>query len=96
MAAGTVVLDSGAGLADLVAALTAIPGVGPTAAHQIALRLGHRDAFPGADPHIRGALRALGAAGPAEKIAAAWQPWRAVAATYLMTHAATMPGRHGA
>jgi AraC family transcriptional regulator, regulatory protein of adaptative response / DNA-3-methyladenine glycosylase II len=91
VAAGTVVLDSGTGLADLVAALTAIPGVGPTAAHQIALRLGHRDAFPAADPHIRRALCALGAAGPAEQVAAAWPPWRAMAATYLMAHAATMP-----
>jgi AraC family transcriptional regulator, regulatory protein of adaptative response / DNA-3-methyladenine glycosylase II len=90
VAAGSVMLDSSAGLVDLVGSLTAIPGIGATAAHQIALRLGHRDAFPESDPQVRRALRILGATGPAEEIASRWRPWRAVAATYLITHAASV------
>jgi AraC family transcriptional regulator of adaptative response / DNA-3-methyladenine glycosylase II len=86
VASGDVVLESGAGLDDLVASLTAIPGIGPDAAQQIALRLGHRDAFPESDPGIRAALRDLGALGCAAQIASSWRPWRAVAAIYLMTH----------
>jgi AraC family transcriptional regulator of adaptative response / DNA-3-methyladenine glycosylase II len=42
VAGGDVRLDGSLGLSDLVACLTAIPGIGPTAAHQIALRLGYR------------------------------------------------------
>lgn len=87
--AGDVVLDSSVGLADLVASLTAIPGIGPTAAHQIALRLGHRDAFPESDPHLRSALRTLHAPGAAGEIASKWRPWRAVAAMHLITYAAS-------
>lgn len=59
VAAGDVALDSSLPLADLVASLTAIPGIGATAAHQIALRLGHRDAFPVSDP-----VPSLGASHP--------------------------------
>jgi AraC family transcriptional regulator, regulatory protein of adaptative response / DNA-3-methyladenine glycosylase II len=87
--AGNVVLDGSVGLVQLVASLTAIPGIGATAAHQIALRLGERDAFPDTDPCIRHALRALDATAPAEEMARRWRPWRAVAATYLLTYAAT-------
>lgn len=43
---GDVVLDSSADLAELVAELTAVPGIGAGAAHQIALRLGYPDACP--------------------------------------------------
>ncbi|HEY3715107.1 MAG TPA: AlkA N-terminal domain-containing protein [Jatrophihabitantaceae bacterium] len=43
---GDVMLDSGGPLADLVADLIAVPGIGGTAAHQIALRLGYADACP--------------------------------------------------
>lgn len=78
---GDVVLDSSIGLTDLVTSLTAIPGVEMTAAHQIALRLGHLDAFPECDPAVVRALRTLAVPGPAEEIASRWQPWRAVAAT---------------
>jgi AraC family transcriptional regulator, regulatory protein of adaptative response / DNA-3-methyladenine glycosylase II len=90
VASGDVMLDSGAGLADLVASLTAIPGIGPAAAYQIALRLGHRDAFPESDPCIRRALRDLGALGSTQEIASRWRPWRAIAAMYLITHAASV------
>lgn len=90
VARGEVMLDSGAGLADLVDSLTAIPEIGPTAAYQIALRLGHRDAFPESDPYIRRALRDLGALDSAQEIASRWRPWRAIAAMYLISHAASV------
>lgn len=70
VADGRVPLDGGTPLADLVAALTALPGTGTTAAHHIALRLGHRDAFP------------LGTDDEAWRTAAAWRPWRALAAVH--------------
>jgi AraC family transcriptional regulator of adaptative response / DNA-3-methyladenine glycosylase II len=85
VASGGVVLDGSLGLADLVGALTSIPGIGPTAAHQIALRLGQRNAFPSSDPGLRRALRTLDVAGSAEELAVNWQPWRATAATHLVT-----------
>lgn len=75
VADGRVVLDGGAPLADLVASLTALPGTGTAAAHHIALRLGHRDAFP------------LAADDSAERTATAWRPWRALAATHLLARA---------
>jgi AraC family transcriptional regulator of adaptative response / DNA-3-methyladenine glycosylase II len=87
VAAGDVMLDGSLGLADLVSSLTSIPGIGSTAAHQVALRLGQRDAFPSSDPDLRRALRTIGATGSAEQLAANWQPWRAVAATHLVTYA---------
>lgn len=43
---GQVRLDGSLGLDELVGALTAIPGIGERAAHEIALRLGCSDAFP--------------------------------------------------
>lgn len=85
VAAGDLVLDGAVGLDDLVADLSAIPGIGHSAAQQIALRLGHRNAFPESDPGVRSALRTLGLSGSAEEIAARWQPWRALAATHLAT-----------
>jgi AraC family transcriptional regulator of adaptative response / DNA-3-methyladenine glycosylase II len=89
VAAGTVVLDSSVGLSELVVSLTAIEGIGGSAAHQIALRLGHRDAFPAADPYVRQALEALYASEPPEEMAVRWRPWRAVAATHLITRGAS-------
>jgi AraC family transcriptional regulator of adaptative response / DNA-3-methyladenine glycosylase II len=89
VAAGTVVLDSSTGLSELVASLTAIEGIGGSAAHQLALRLGHHDAFPAEDPHVRQVLEALDAPQPAEEIAVRWRPWRAVAALHLITHGAS-------
>lgn len=71
VAAGEVVLDSSLGLAEFVTSLTKIPGVSVTCAHQVALRLGQPDAFPVSDPSSSGN----------------WQPWRALAATHLVTYA---------
>jgi AraC family transcriptional regulator, regulatory protein of adaptative response / DNA-3-methyladenine glycosylase II len=66
----TVVLDAGVSLADLVASLTAIPGIGEPAAHLLAMRLGEPDAFPEPDEAMRAA---------AER----WRPWRSLAAAHL-------------
>jgi AraC family transcriptional regulator of adaptative response / DNA-3-methyladenine glycosylase II len=43
VAGGEIALDHGARRADLVASLTAVPGIELATAHQIALRLGHRE-----------------------------------------------------
>jgi AraC family transcriptional regulator of adaptative response / DNA-3-methyladenine glycosylase II len=40
---GEIVLDHGVRWADLVASLTGVTGIEPATAHQIALRLGHRE-----------------------------------------------------
>ncbi|MEV6285711.1 AlkA N-terminal domain-containing protein [Kribbella sp. NPDC051770] len=56
-------------LAALIANLVAIPGLTEDTAHEIALRLGHQDAFP---PSLH--------ADPAR-----WRPHQALAATYLST-----------
>lgn len=86
---GDVVLDGSVGLADLVLSLTAIPGIGTNAAHEIALRLGARDAFPADDPQLRAALLRLDAGDGADELALRWQPWRALAATHLITYGAS-------
>ncbi len=87
VAAGDLVLDGHVSLGEVVAALTGIVGVAQSAAQHVALRLGHRDAFPESDQSLRAALRTLGLSGPAEEIATRWQPWRALAAMHLMTYA---------
>jgi AraC family transcriptional regulator, regulatory protein of adaptative response / DNA-3-methyladenine glycosylase II len=43
VASGDIVLDHGVRRADLVATLTTVTGIEPATAHQIALRLGHRE-----------------------------------------------------
>ena len=77
-----IVLDRSVPLEDLVASITALPGLGPWTAHYVALRLGERDAFPTAD---LGLLRALNLKSPEEleRRAESWRPWRAYAAMYL-------------
>lgn len=67
VAAGNIKLDGGEPLETLVPSLTRIDGISDTAAHQIALRLGARDAFPGE---------------PATD-SEAWRPWRALAYLHL-------------
>jgi AraC family transcriptional regulator of adaptative response / DNA-3-methyladenine glycosylase II len=77
-------LDPGASLADLTARLAACPGIAASTAQQIALRLGHGDAFPAADRTIGSTLLANGIFEDAEELAARWRPWRAFAATHLI------------
>ncbi len=88
---GDVRLDRSAGLEDLVASITAVPGLGAWTAHYIALRLGEPDAFPAGDAGLRRALRH---AGVSSGMAAdsRWRPWRAVATTHLWAAAAATVG----
>lgn len=89
-AGGGLRLDGSQTLEDTVAALVALPGVGPWSANLIAMRAaGHLDAFPAEDLGLRKAAaavlgrdRALTAAELSER-AQAWRPYRAVAAAYL-------------
>jgi AraC family transcriptional regulator of adaptative response / DNA-3-methyladenine glycosylase II len=80
-----VVLDRSRPLDELVASITAIPGLGPWSAHYIALRLGERDAFPAEDAGLRRGLRAArpAATEPLARLAERWSPWRATAAVQL-------------
>ncbi len=74
------------GLANFVAAWTALPGIGPWTAHYIAMRaLGHPDAFPAADLVLR---KVIGGGEPVstrelEQRSQAWRPWRAYVTTLL-------------
>lgn len=95
VAADDVRLDGSAGLDDLTEAITRLPGLGPWTAQYIALRMGERDAFPAGDLGLRRALARLEPAPrpsatatlPSARAigqrAAAWSPWRALAATHL-------------
>jgi AraC family transcriptional regulator of adaptative response / DNA-3-methyladenine glycosylase II len=84
---GDVLLDRSIPLPDLVASITAVPGLGPWTAHAVAVRLGERDALPVADAGLRRAYRAgaaaVGAAEPLEVRSIRWAPWRAHAAAHL-------------
>jgi AraC family transcriptional regulator of adaptative response / DNA-3-methyladenine glycosylase II len=80
------VIDAAVAFEDLISSLTAIPGITASAAHMIALRLGHHDAFPHADRRISQALRAIASSPePAGELAERWRPWRALAATHLLS-----------
>ena len=67
VASGKIRLDGAEPLDELVKSLTAIDGISELAAHQIALRLGARDAFPMAP----------------SAASESWRPWRALAAMQL-------------
>ena len=89
VASGVVQLDGAASLDELVSSLTAIPAVDASTAQMIALRLGHHDAFPHADPQVGTALRLIGAgpSGSFEDVPERWRPWRALAAAHLAARA---------
>lgn len=66
-----------------IAALQAIPGIGPWTAQYIAMRSLHwPDAFPGGDLVVRKALGVTTLTVPDAR-AAAWRPWRAYAVMHL-------------
>lgn len=88
VARGDVPLNGRVELPDLIASLTAIPGIGADAAHHVALRLGYLDAFP--DATVQPALREIGADAEAVE---SWRPWRAVAAAHLLVLSATSSRR---
>jgi len=86
VSAGHIRLDGSVKLDDLVESMTSIPGIDACTASHVAMRLGERDAFPHTDQQIIRSLRSL--AEPIQDpmiIAERWQPWRAVAATYLLS-----------
>ncbi len=87
VAGGDLALDAGQPLAELVASITALPGLGDWTAQYLALRLGYPDAFPASDLGLRRAVaartgEAVSAVRPAGR-ARAWRPHRALAAIHL-------------
>jgi AraC family transcriptional regulator of adaptative response / DNA-3-methyladenine glycosylase II len=83
VAAGRIRLDPSAALEPTVAALEALPGVGPWTAQYIAMRaLAWPDAFPPGDVAL---LKAMGRPGAAKALAHAerWRPWRSYAVLHL-------------
>lgn len=91
VAADESLLDPGASLADFTAALTALPGIEQSAAQQIALRLGHADAFPAADRTLCTTLLTGDILEDAGQLATAWHPWRAFAASHLIAAGVPAP-----
>ena len=87
LADGTIVLDAGSDRAEAVAALEALPGLGPWTAGYIAMRaLGGPDVFLPTDIGVRNALRGLGVdSSPraAAALAERWRPWRSYALHHL-------------
>ncbi|KAA2253821.1 DNA-3-methyladenine glycosylase 2 family protein [Solihabitans fulvus] len=85
VASGSVRLDGGEPLADLVGSLVAVPGVDEAAAQHLALRLGARDAFPATDPAVQHALRRNGIRPEdVDSASESWRPWRALATVHLL------------
>jgi AraC family transcriptional regulator of adaptative response / DNA-3-methyladenine glycosylase II len=86
-------IDFSAAPDEVVAALAAVPGIGPWTAQYVALRaLGEPDAMPSGDL----VLRRMAASSPRllglrelEARARAWQPWRGYAVMHLWRAAAT-------
>ena len=85
-------IDFGAALEEVVAALTALPGIGAWTAQYVALRaLGEPDAMPTGDLVLRrmaAPTQRLLSAGELEERARAWQPWRGYAVMHLWRAAA--------
>jgi AraC family transcriptional regulator, regulatory protein of adaptative response / DNA-3-methyladenine glycosylase II len=92
---GHIDLDRSKTLDQLVASITATPGLGPWTAHYLALRLGEPDAFPAGDLGLRRALgtRTDGSISPsgAHERAQRWRPHRAHAATHLWASSSRSP-----
>jgi len=83
LASGGLRLDPSADVNETVAALEALPGVGPWTAQYIAMRaLAWPDAFPHPDVAV---MKALKEKRPRQALALAerWRPWRAYAVLHL-------------
>jgi AraC family transcriptional regulator of adaptative response / DNA-3-methyladenine glycosylase II len=95
LAAGRLVLDGKADRARTVAALLALPGIGPWTAGYIAMRaLRDPDAFTPGDAGLRHGLKLLGCeAGrrDVERVSEGWRPFRAYAIQHLWALAAASP-----
>lgn len=81
-------VDFAAAPADVVAALAALPGIGPWTAQYVALRsLGDPDALPHGDAVLRRMAAPLGgavlSARELEERALRWRPWRGYATVHL-------------
>jgi AraC family transcriptional regulator of adaptative response / DNA-3-methyladenine glycosylase II len=91
---GRVHLHPGADIPGNIAALQALPGIGPWTAHYIAMRaLRWPDAFPAGDVALQKALGVRAAKHPAqaaELASQAWKPWRSYAV--LRAWATLSPG----
>jgi AraC family transcriptional regulator, regulatory protein of adaptative response / DNA-3-methyladenine glycosylase II len=89
--AGDVVIDPGAGPAELRRSLVALPGIGPWTAEYVAMRaLRDPDAFMPTDLGIRRGAAALGLPDEPASLTAlteAWRPWR----SYAMAHLWSLP-----
>ena len=87
VAGGRMHLDPSADVAATVAALEALPGIGPWTAQYIAMRaLGWPDAFPHPDVAVIKAMKAQGTAPQPRHILSAadgWKPWRSYAVLHL-------------
>ncbi|MEV6621333.1 AlkA N-terminal domain-containing protein [Amycolatopsis sp. NPDC051106] len=91
VAADETLLDPGASLADCTAGLTALPGIDRSTAQEIALRLGHADAFPAAERTVEATLLEHDVFADAGRLGTAWHPWRAFAATHLIAAGVPTP-----
>jgi AraC family transcriptional regulator of adaptative response / DNA-3-methyladenine glycosylase II len=94
VASGSISLRAGGPVAQTLAALQALPGIGPWTAHYIAMRaLRWPDAFPSGDVALHTALGIRQHQAPAleaERLAQAWRPWRSYAvvrAWHSLSHA---------
>ncbi|MCU1662610.1 MAG: AraC family transcriptional regulator [Pseudonocardiales bacterium] len=87
LADGSLVLDAGRDPADLRAALTALPGIGPWTAGYLAMRLlGDPDELLATDLAVRRGAGLLGLPSDMDGLSAraeSWKPWRSYAATHL-------------
>jgi AraC family transcriptional regulator of adaptative response / DNA-3-methyladenine glycosylase II len=87
LADGRIVLDAGSDRLQVLAALQALPGIGPWTASYVAMRaLGDPDVFMPTDLGVRHALDALGLESSpraATQRAERWSPWRAYALHHL-------------
>ena len=94
---GELVLDEGADRSASVAALLALPGIGPWTAGYIAMRgLRDPDAFMPGDLGVRRALESLGhdgQPGSAARLAERWRPYRAYATQHLWAYAGSATTR---
>lgn len=87
---------------EAIAQMTVLPGVGPwTAEVYLLFCAGHPDVFPSADIALQNAVRHAfslqerPSAKALAAIAAAWSPWRSVAARLFWAYYANMKGREG-
>jgi AraC family transcriptional regulator of adaptative response / DNA-3-methyladenine glycosylase II len=87
IASGRLQLDVGMPAADLVAELTALPGIGPWTAGYVAMRvLGNPDVLLATDLVLLQSAAALGLPGTSRTLAQhalAWAPWRSYAGIHL-------------